>query len=632
MTKNTKLNFLVLFNVVCGLTIANSAFSATVANKSSSFSSRLSSSTSSDTSDSAIAEKIRAQRAAIDARDNQDIVAQQTKQGATSNKCDNDLRKCIESKCGSNYSQCETDSDTIFSDKLTACRKNTTCTAHEFSLFVNEIKEDKKQEIKLSSYNKVIDCGNRYNDCIITECGPTFNKCLAKSDGDKAIAKCKKIADECKTADSGMTARIGSVFGIVRTDAEKQIAADEKKLRTMRENMRKSCESLDAMFDERSLDCVFTVNFFAGEPSKLMASKKLYAGSVFDCSPDWFGIDITTFKENAYRETRAQTAASSAMLGSGVGMAVGALSSGAITRAIDTKKAKNELKDECTENGMVLDKKTGECREMTAEEQEKADKKAEKDKEKSDKKEETELKQQNCTESDGKWNKTLKTCKCPDDKILDTNNGECRDPISGEQTKATKKSEQQKTDCTKGRPSGKWENNACVCPNGFHQSSISPYYCIAGKSQAEKDKAKTEKEKQKEQENKCKDSGGTFKNDTCTCPLNKKLNANKDACDSLSATTICSNANATGNHPFCRCKQSTQKYDTDKYQCIEMTTKEKCTFSGGEYKNKKCDCSKANKILHDSGLCVNYTPTEADIQKANEIIEKINNPMDKSVF
>lgn len=345
MTKNTKLNFLVLFNVVCGLTIANSAFSATVANKSSSFSSRLSSSTSSDTSDSAIAEKIRAQRAAIDARDNQDIVTQQTKQGATSNKCDNDLRKCIESKCGSNYSQCETDSDTTFSDKLTACKKNTTCTAHEFSLFVNEIKEDKKQEIKLSSYNKVIDCGNRYNDCIITECGPTFNKCLAKSDGDKAIAKCKKIADECKTADSGMTARIGSVFGIVRTDAEKQIAADEKKLRTMRESMRKSCESLGAMFDERSLDCVFTVNFFAGEPLKLMASKKLYAGSVFDCSPDWFGIDITTFKENAYRETRAQTAASSAMLGSGVGTAVGALSSGAIGRAIDTQKAKKEHKN-----------------------------------------------------------------------------------------------------------------------------------------------------------------------------------------------------------------------------------------------------------------------------------------------
>ncbi|MBP9999565.1 MAG: hypothetical protein KBT14_02610 [Proteobacteria bacterium] len=382
MTKNTKLNFLVLFNVVCGLTITNNAFSATVANKSSSFSGRLSSSTSSDTSDSAIAEKIRAQRAAIDARDNQDIVAQQTKQGATSNKCDNDLRKCIESKCGSNYSQCETDSDTTFSDKLTACRKNTTCTAHEFSLFVNEIKEDKKQEIKLSSYNKVIDCGNRYNDCIITECGSTFNKCLAKSDGDKAIAKCKKIADECQIADSGMTARIGNVFGIVRTDAEKQIAADEKKLRTMRESMRKSCESLNAMFDERSLDCVFTVNFFAGDPLKLMASKKLYAGSVFDCSPDWFGIDITTFKENAYRETRAQTAASSAMLGSGVGMAVGAISSGAIGRAIDTQKAEKELKDKCTKNGQVLDKKTGECRTMTAEEQEKADKKAEKEKEK----------------------------------------------------------------------------------------------------------------------------------------------------------------------------------------------------------------------------------------------------------
>ncbi|MFQ6759780.1 MAG: hypothetical protein ACLRFM_00010 [Alphaproteobacteria bacterium] len=361
----TKLNskLLILYSLICGIIFANNAFCADqIVNKSSRFSAMISSNTGDNqsTTSSAIAEQIRAQRAAIDARDNSVITSQQTRGGATSNKCDNDLRKCIESTCGADYNKCATDSDTTFSDKLNACRKNTTCTAREFSVFVNEIKEDKKQEIKFSSYNQTVNCGNRYNDCIITECGTTFNKCLSKSAGDRAIAKCKTIADQCRAADSGITGRAGRVFGIVRTSAEKQIAADEKRLRDMRVQMRKSCESLGAMFDERSLDCVFTVNFFAD--NKQMASKKLYAGSVFDCTPDWFGIDITTFKENAYRLTRAQTAASSAMLGSGLGTAAGAFTSGAIDRAIDTHKAKNALEAACNKKNQILGD-NGKCEE-----------------------------------------------------------------------------------------------------------------------------------------------------------------------------------------------------------------------------------------------------------------------------
>lgn len=356
---NSKL--LILYCLICGIIFANNAFCAEIVNKSSRFATMLSSNNNGEKSEnsSAIAEQIRAQRAAIDARDNQTIQNQQNKTGATSNKCDNDLRKCIESKCGTDYAKCSTDSDTTFSDKLNACKKDTTCTAHEFSVFVNEIKEDKKQEIKLSSYTKTTDCGNRYNNCIITECGKTFDKCLSKSAGDRAITKCKTIADQCREADSGITGRAGRVFGIVRTSAEKQIAADEKKLRDMRTQMRTSCESLGAMFDERSLDCVFTVNFLAGDPLKQMASKKLYAGSVFSCTPDWFGIDITTFRENAYRLTREQTAASSAMLGSGLGTLAGAYTSGAITRAVDTQKAKNALEQACNEDGKIL--QDGKC-------------------------------------------------------------------------------------------------------------------------------------------------------------------------------------------------------------------------------------------------------------------------------
>jgi hypothetical protein len=363
---------LILFGLICGIFFyAESGFCANVysrnasedlesiEDKSSSFSAKLNKtqSATSAESESALAQKIRAQRAALDAKDKQSVTAQKTKSGATKNNCDTNLRKCIASKCGSEYEKCETDSDTIFSDKLNACKKEADCTAREFTLFTNEIKADKNQTISLSSYNKVIACGNAYNDCIITECGKKFNKCLSKSAGDKAIAKCKNIATECTEADSGLVGRIGNIFGIVRQDAEKQIKADEQKLYSLRKQMKDSCSMLGsgAMFDERSLDCVFTVNFFAGDDKKTpKASKKLYAGSTFNCSPDWFGIDVTTFKENAYRATRAQTAASSAMLGSGVGMAVGAITSGAISRAIDTKKAKDALEDACAEENMII--------------------------------------------------------------------------------------------------------------------------------------------------------------------------------------------------------------------------------------------------------------------------------------
>lgn len=366
---------LVLYGIICGIFVfAKSGHCATVysrgsdvdvtpiENKSSTFSTKLSNTTDDDykSNDSALAEQIRAQRAALDSKDIDSGVKLQTKSGGSKNNCDAALRKCITSKCASNYSKCATDSDTVFSNKLNACKKDTNCTAHEFTLFTNEIKEDKKQEIRLDAYNKVITCGSRYNDCIITACGPRFNKCLGKSAGDKAIANCKKIATDCTEADSGLAGRIGSIFGTVRVDAEKQIKADEQKLYSLRDQMRISCQSLGAMFDERSLDCIFTANFFAGEDnSKPMASKKLYAGSTFDCSPDWFGIDITTFKENAYRETRAQTAASSAMLGAGLGTAVGTLTSGAIDRAIDRQKAEKALEEECEKAGKKL--KDGKC-------------------------------------------------------------------------------------------------------------------------------------------------------------------------------------------------------------------------------------------------------------------------------
>ena len=89
-------------------------------------------------------------------------------------------------------------------------------------------------------------------------------------------------------------------------------------------------------------------------------TRKLYAGDTFICTQEWFGTNVTTFKENAYRETRSQTAASSAMLGSGLGTAAGLISSGAIGRALETQQAKKDLKSECTAQGGTL--KNGECK------------------------------------------------------------------------------------------------------------------------------------------------------------------------------------------------------------------------------------------------------------------------------
>ena len=310
-----------------------------VENKSAQFGSGLSSKSSSerDAAAATLAELVRAQRAALDAAGAvADVHASaHSVTGTGENACDTSLRECMIQKCGSNFSKCIADTDTTFFDKMDTCRRNTNCTGHEYQLFSVEIKADRDLNAKLATYNATIDCGNNYDACIVAQCGATYSKCIGKSAGDTAIAKCENIAKSCIEYDSGLAMRTMGVFGELRQGAERQIAVDEQRLYALREEMRSVCSRLGAMFDERSLDCVYTVNFRAGNDSTLFASKKLYAGSTFDCSPNWFGIDITTFRENAFRETRVQTAASSAMLGSGVGQAVGALTSGAISRAID---------------------------------------------------------------------------------------------------------------------------------------------------------------------------------------------------------------------------------------------------------------------------------------------------------
>ena len=329
-----------------------------VENKASQFSTTLSSQSSSelDSSATTLAELVRIQRAALDAADTVSAakVMATDLSGTGENACDSMLRECMIQKCGSNFGKCVADTDTTFFDKMDTCRRTTNCTGHEYQLLSAEIKADRDLNAKLAVYNATIDCGNNYDTCIIAQCGATYSKCIGKSAGDEAIRKCENIAKSCVEYDSGLAMRTMSVFGEVRQGAERQIATDERRLYDLREQMRSVCTRLGAMFDERSLDCVYTVNFYANGDSTLYASKKAYAGSTFDCTQNWFGIDITTFRENAFRATRAQTAASSAMLGSGLGQAVGALTSGAIDRAIDRYKAEKDYDaalKECMEEG-----------------------------------------------------------------------------------------------------------------------------------------------------------------------------------------------------------------------------------------------------------------------------------------
>ncbi len=318
-----------------------------IENKASQFDSFLNEvSSDEDMSAASLAEQIRKQRAAAEARDNAEYIQskQQTSLTGGKNVCDNGLRTCMQRDCGSDFSKCALDGDTLFGDKLNKCRRETTCNGEEFKLFTAEIKADRDMNARLSSYTSVIDCGNQYNACIQNECGTTFGKCLGKTAADRATKACEQIAKRCIEQDSGLAGRFGTVIGRLREHAEIDVKTDEMRMYKLRDLMKNQCTKLGAMFDERSFDCVYTVNFFAGENQQTpIASRKVYAGDSFVCMQEWFGVNATTYRENAYRETRAQTGASSAMLGSGVGTAVGLISSGAIGRALDTQKAKKAL-------------------------------------------------------------------------------------------------------------------------------------------------------------------------------------------------------------------------------------------------------------------------------------------------
>jgi len=277
------------------------------------------------------------------------------------NVCNDGLRACMKQKCGEKFEKCAGDGDTIWGDKMDSCRRTTKCTGREFDLLVPEIKADRDMEQNIGLFDEVLQCGERYNECIIAQCGPMFDGCIKKADGDRAIANCKKIADECRVADSGMPGRVMDVFGRQRQDAEIRVQKDYERLFELRKNMEAQCPKIGGMFDSRSFECVFTVEIRNRQLSEnALATKKLHPGARYICSPEWFGIDATTFMEEAQRMTRAQRGSSSAfmggMLGAGAGTALNAGMTGAMFNQGKTNtqlKKEDALDAECEAQGMV---------------------------------------------------------------------------------------------------------------------------------------------------------------------------------------------------------------------------------------------------------------------------------------
>ena len=480
-------------------------------------------SSATDASRSSLADKIRSQRAALDAADAASAASSQMAAARASgqNACDQNLRACMKQKCGNDYSKCAGDTDTMWGTKMDACRRDLPCTGSEYAMFATEIKADRDMNARIASYNAIVDCGNRYNDCIITECGQKFTKCLGKKAGDTAISKCAKIAKSCTEQDSGLASRTMNVFGTLRVDAEKQVASDEKRLYELRDLMRDTCGRLGAMFDERTLDCVYTVNFYAGEDNTLYASKKAYAGSTFDCNQNWFGVDITTFKENAFRLTREQTSATSALMGSGIGMATGAITSGAIDRAIDRHKAERAVK-----------KAEKEHEEMYGDGDDK--KKDKKDKGKDDSNEDDDdnkpgAAEKRCTKANGTWaNGTCTGAQCGDNKEWSDEKNKCvKIKEDKGNAKGTDKEGEKKSDgdnsvperpddktaqknCKKAK--GDWADGICKNPKCGDDARWDDWTQTCKKYAAgEKPATYTDPETA------CRIQGGTWTGKTCLC-------------------------------------------------------------------------------------------------------------------
>ncbi|MDR0967493.1 MAG: hypothetical protein LBL75_01525 [Rickettsiales bacterium] len=307
--------------------------------------------------DSGLKDLITAQRAAAGTTDISGDVGMTLKSGGY-NSCDTDLRQCMKDKCGDNFIDCAGDDTTVWSSKIESCGATAKCSGAEMTMFAPEVLSDRDMAVKLAEFDHTKTCGVDYRDCMVRECGKTFDKCLGKNYGDAAIKACQGIADSCADVDTGFAARMMQVFADNRISAETRITKLDAALYDLRDSISKKCTGAGMLFDERAFDCVASVSLYSAEDGATMASQKLYAGDTFDCTENWFGVDITTYLENSLRRDRELTGAADAMMGAGLGSAAAAVTSGLMDNLSKLKaqtKAEEALGPENTNNSTATE-------------------------------------------------------------------------------------------------------------------------------------------------------------------------------------------------------------------------------------------------------------------------------------
>jgi hypothetical protein len=306
-----------------------------------------------DSSDSAIAKMMRehkkneAQRQQIETAQQRVNRAEAPASCDPKDSCDSRMRACVKKKCGERFQDCYADNETVWNMKVEPCAEDAGCNAAERAAALRELTADRQAEMKYGSFFEMQDCAEKYNKCIVQTCGGSnWTNCLSRNDSAKAILGCQPVADECRNIDSGLAARADKMLSTLRVAKEEEVARNEKRLREVIDLMTKECEEQGGTIDTRSYTCTYSVKLWVAElnDKEPMAIMTLHAGSPFQCTEQFFQTDLTTFKEDAIRLTRAQEGMGNMLLGAGGGLLAGNIASGGMGRMITAAKTKAAAK------------------------------------------------------------------------------------------------------------------------------------------------------------------------------------------------------------------------------------------------------------------------------------------------
>jgi outer membrane protein OmpA-like peptidoglycan-associated protein len=284
-------------------------------------------------------------------RERQDIAETQFMRGiasASKSKCENELMNCVVEDCGADFQKCTGDGDGVWSARFQKCRVKTSCTGAELSVYGDIIREDIKVDSQIRLMQLIIQGNNAYSRCLQNQCATTqgtplegmigFNACVTQGRINAALTACQAVYEKFRPYDSGLQARFTSMMGMLRAEKEKRIAELQKELDAMMPKMRDECKRAGAVFDDRSGECVFTafLSVEANGRRYTPASKKIVPGSQFQCTDQWFGVDVTTYLKNAISLTVEQKTASAAFMGAGLGVGASVLTSGIADKLKDS--------------------------------------------------------------------------------------------------------------------------------------------------------------------------------------------------------------------------------------------------------------------------------------------------------